>query len=85
MRDAVAQARGAHFAARHIRDTRGGLHADLSGMNLELLSLAGVPEESIDISDECTYCLTEKYHSHRRTHGIRGAMGTAVAILSDES
>lgn len=81
MQSAVIDACGTDFATRHIKESGGKLHADLSGMNLELLNLAGVSTENTDVSEECTYCLAEKYHSHRRTHGIRGAMGTAVAIL----
>ncbi|MBR5448113.1 MAG: laccase domain-containing protein, partial [Clostridia bacterium] len=34
-----------------------------------------------DVSDECTMCLNDKYHSHRKTHGKRGAMGSLVGIL----
>lgn len=71
---------GEDFAARHISADE-GLHADLTGMNLEILIEAGVLRENIDVSDECTCCLNEKYHSHRKTHGLRGAMGSLIAIL----
>ncbi len=81
MRDTVKAARGTDFASRHIKELGSSLHADLTGMNLELLASAGVLPQNTDVSDECTFCLSEKYHSHRRTHGIRGAMAAAVALL----
>ena len=81
MFDSVAELRGIEFASRHIREHDGSLFADLSGMNLELLLSAGVSKENIDISSECTCCESEKYHSHRKTGGLRGALGAAVAIL----
>lgn len=79
--DAVCEARGEEFASRHIRPEGGRLHADLTEMNRELLMSAGVDSCHIDVSDECTMCLNDKYHSHRKTHGKRGAMGSLVGIL----
>lgn len=78
--DSVSAMRGEAFATRHIY-RENGLHADLTGMNLEVLLTAGVSVENIDVSDECTCCLNDKYHSHRKTHGKRGAMGSLIAIL----
>ena len=80
LREAVTSVRGADFAKRHIK---GGasLHADLTGMNLELLLDAGLAPDHIDASTECTACLAEKYHSHRRGKGLRGAMGSLAVIL----
>ena len=77
---AVTELRGADFVARHVRNT-GTLHADLTGMNKEILVSAGVREENVDASDECTFCNSEKYHSHRKTGGKRGAMGSLITIL----
>lgn len=81
MFDSVAELRGTEFASRHIKEHDGALFADLSGMNLELLLSSGVPEKNIDISPECTCCDPEKYHSHRKTGGLRGSLGAAAAIL----
>ena len=79
--EAVRDARGEDFARRHIRYVGERLHADLTEMNLEILLSAGVLTENVDVSDECTMCMNEKYHSHRKTHGKRGAMGSLVGIL----
>lgn len=78
--DSVAEVRGEDFAKRHITD-EDGLHADLTSMNVEILLEVGVPRENIDVSGECTCCLNKKYHSHRKTHGKRGAMGSLIGIL----
>lgn len=80
MLDAVRSACGDDFASRHIRQS-GTLHADLTGMNREILLSAGVIDANIDASEECTCCLAEKYHSHRRGNGKRGAMGSGIVIL----
>ena len=79
MCDTVKHEMGAEFAARHIAVRHGRMYADLSGMNRELLLNAGI--NRIDVSSECTSCLPEKYHSHRRGHGMRGAMGACIAII----
>lgn len=73
---------GADFAFRHVRRTESGsYHADLTSMNVEFLTYAGVKRENIDISPECTMCDPAKYHSHRATGGIRGTMGAGIVIL----
>ena len=83
---AVAEARGAAFAARHIRIPGGAAsggakpHADLTGMNREILLLAGLTEGQIDVSPDCTMCDTETYYSHRGMRGKRGTMGAGIVI-----
>lgn len=53
---------------------------DLRGVNARRLLQLGLPEENIDISDECTMCSHEKYWSHRYTKGQRGSQ-CAVIVL----
>ena len=55
-------------------------HIDLKGANARLLRISGLPEGNIDVSDECTMCLHEKYWSHRYTKGIRGSMGSFIML-----
>jgi len=43
-------------------------YIDLPGIILAQLGAAGVPEASIRDSGECTYCLPDRYFSHRRDH-----------------
>ena len=79
--ESVRSARGAEFAARHVRSRDGSLYADLTGMNVEILAEAGIPETAVDVCADCTACRPDLFHSHRKTGGRRGAMGAAVAIL----
>lgn len=58
----------------------GKFMVDLKGVNRALLMRAGVPAESIAVSDECTMCLNEKYWSHRFTKGERGSQASVIVL-----
>lgn len=81
--DTICDLHGAEFAERHMIRSNGHVTCDLTGINRELLLRRGVRAENIDASDECTMCMPEKYHSHRRGHGLRGAMGSCIMITSE--
>lgn len=51
---------------------------DLKGINAYLLKKAGVL--SVEISDECTKCLCDKYWSHRATNGKRGTQCSCIVL-----
>jgi len=51
---------------------------DLKETNRLLLSKAGISD--ISISDECTFCSSEKYWSHRKTNGKRGSQAAIILI-----
>ncbi len=53
---------------------------DLKGANARRLRQLGVPETSIAVSDDCTFCLHDKYWSHRYTHGRRGNQGALIVL-----
>ena len=53
---------------------------DLRAANLRRLVQLGVPGENIDISAECTYCLHDKYWSHRYTRGRRGSQAAGIVL-----
>ncbi|MCQ2423751.1 MAG: peptidoglycan editing factor PgeF [Clostridia bacterium] len=76
----VTELRGEDFSVRHITRRGGRLYADLQGMNRELLENAGVPASRIDVSENCTACRPDLFHSHRATGGKRGAMGAVIGI-----
>lgn len=80
MRDEVIASAGADFAARHIREYRGALHADVAAMNREFLLAGGVPEDGIDVAGICTVAGCARFHSHRATKGNRGTMGNVICI-----
>jgi len=56
------------------------VHLDLMEANRRQLMEAGVPEESIWISDLCTSCRTDLFFSHRKEKGVTGRMMGAIAI-----
>jgi hypothetical protein len=53
---------------------------DLKGANARRLQQLGVPAAAIAVSGECTYCLPEKYWSHRYTKGKRGNQGAIIVL-----
>ena len=55
---------------------------DLRAANRHRLLTLGLREENIDVSRECTVCRSDKYWSHRATHGERGSQ-CAVIILPE--
>jgi len=70
-------------AEAFIRPRESKYLVDLKGANRALLMRAGVPGRNIDVSDECTMCLPERYWSHRYTHGERGSMAGFIMISSE--
>ena len=53
---------------------------DLRGANARRLRQLGLREENLDISEECTVCLHDKYWSHRYTKGRRGSQAAAIVL-----
>lgn len=51
-------------------------HLDLKAINVMVLRRAGV--ESIEISDACTCCQSDRFWSHRVTKGARGSQGAII-------
>ena len=78
--DAVACGLGKYYAEKFVEHRGNKLYADIKGMNAELLASCGVSFENIDICSDCTFCLEEKYYSHRRMNGIRGTMLSVIAL-----
>ena len=63
-------------AERYIERRGEKYHLDLKGINALSLGRAGVGH--IEISDACTYCQSDRFWSHRATHGERGSQGAVV-------
>jgi YfiH family protein len=70
-------------ADRYVMKSGNRHHVDLKGINGFLLRQAGLIEDNIQASDECTSCLGRKYWSHRATGGKRGSQA-AVIMLHQE-
>ena len=58
----------------------GKYHADIKAMNKHILMCAGVPEQNIHVSPECTCCDPGKFFSHRYSKGVRGTMGSVIMM-----
>ena len=78
-------------AERYLQGDTAGLYApaagaegkfflDLKGANARRLIQLGLPESAIAVSDECTFCLPDKYWSHRYTKGRRGNQGALIVL-----
>ena len=55
-------------------------HVDLKAINKAVLLDAGVAEDHIDVSEDCTCCQHERFWSHRYTGGIRGSQAAAIML-----
>ncbi len=53
---------------------------DLKNINRHFLLRAGLIEEYIAVSDECTACKCDKYWSHRKTKGERGSQAAMIWV-----
>ncbi len=73
---------GTEFAGRHITIPEGKAkhHANLTSMNVEILTKAGIAAEKIDVSPDCTMCMNDVYYSHRATAGKRGVHGAGIGL-----
>ncbi len=76
---------------RYLGGESGGLYApeagkegkfllDLKAANARRLMQLGLPAEAIAVSDDCTFCLPDKYWSHRYTRGQRGNQGALLVL-----
>lgn len=53
---------------------------DLKTANTFALSQVGITLSQIELSEHCTICMPEKYHSHRRTGYPRGSMSAFIQL-----
>ena len=54
---------------------------DLAEANRQILTLAGIKNENIDVSDICTCCNAKDLHSHRATGGKRGNLPLIIQMV----
>lgn len=81
--DAVSEILGAELTEKYVLhdDKKTGVwHTDLRRMNKDFLVSAGVDERDIDISEDCTCCLPERYFSHRYSGGKRGTQLSIIVM-----
>ncbi len=63
-----------------IKKNNGKYQLDLWETNKEILMNAGIREENIDVTDLCTNCHPDVFHSHRFTKGKRGNLAALIAL-----
>ena len=63
-----------------INTLNGKFLIDLKESNRILLAKAGVADTNISISNECTYCSSDKFWSHRKTGGQRGSQAGIISL-----
>lgn len=78
VKDAVYKATG---DGEYYKEGAVGCFIDLSYANMYQALSMGILKENIWISDECTYCNPEKYHSYRYTKGPTGRQGGFIGIF----
>lgn len=67
-------------AGRFVLKSGDRYRVDLKGVNGFLLTRAGLYEENIIVSDDCTSCLSRTYWSHRATGGRRGSQAAVIML-----
>ena len=63
-----------------IKKANGKYMLNLWETNREILINAGIKKENIDVTDLCTNCHPDVFHSHRFTGGKRGNLGAIIAL-----
>ena len=58
----------------------GKYQLDLKETNRQILINAGIKDSNICVSDLCTCCHSEIFHSHRATAGKRGNLAAVIAL-----
>ena len=67
-----------------ISDMGGGRYrVSLPLLNTKSLIEAGLCADNITLARECTCCNSELYWSHRKTHGVRGAMISVIMLRGE--
>ncbi len=78
--DAVSEYLGGETEGLFARRADGKTLVDLRAANARRLMQLGLRAEHIDVSEECTVCMHEKYWSHRYTGGRRGSQAAAIVL-----
>jgi hypothetical protein len=53
---------------------------DLKETNRRRLLQLGLRPENIDVSEDCTMCMSDVYWSHRASKGVRGTMASVIML-----
>ena len=59
----------------------GKSHIDMQGINRMQLINSGVPSKNITVTDLCTKCNSDVFHSHRATGDRRGSLAAIIELI----
>lgn len=66
------------------KDIGGGKYMlNLWQANQQILINCGILPQNIEVTDICTNCQSEHFHSHRATNGKRGVNGLIIQLMGD--
>jgi polyphenol oxidase len=71
----------AQFPASVVHESGGKKKIDLKAAAALRLQGCGIPPQNIASAEDCTYCLPERYFSHRRDAGKTGRMAGMIGTL----
>lgn len=72
---------GINLASAYQDKGNGKYMLDLKHVNKMILMKAGIPESNITVSDICTCCQSDAFHSHRATGGKRGSLAGIIQLI----
>lgn len=68
------------FDACFFEKGNGKYMLNLKEVNRQILIQSGIRSENIDVSDLCTCCSADLFHSHRATKGKRGTLALMIGL-----
>lgn len=77
--DVLALLKAPYDKSPFVLSKGGSYYLNLATINLFQAKEWNIPEENIWVSEECTHCIREKYHSYRRE---RNYAFTQIALIS---
>lgn len=78
--DVIEAVRKATGEGGYFKEKGGKYCLDLQSANKHQAISMGVPEENIWLSEECTYCLPDKFYSYRYAKGPTGRQGGFIGL-----
>lgn len=72
------------FSPDHLDVRNNRTYLNLKKANMDQLLACGLRSENIEISDSCTICTPELFHSYRRDRDRSGRMMAVVSIVGNE-
>ncbi len=78
--DAMKEAFGTAAQSCIEQNGNGKFNVDLIGLNVLSLLEAGIKNDNITLSGDCTCCKSDIYWSHRKTGGVRGVMMAVIML-----